>query len=196
MILDIFKIPVFVSKLNFENFNHHSIVNKLKNQYIEDKLKTPKHWICNTKTFDIDVIKDYRYILDIITDNTKKFLDELLANYKNGIFLTDAWFNYSVKNDYQEFHIHTKRHISGVYYIKAPKNCGNIIFRKPNLNMFELNGKSSKEKTYLNETYFFTPEEGLLLLFPSNLEHLVEKNLSDEERVSLSFNYVIKDENE
>ena len=32
------------------------------------------------------------------------------------------------------------------------------------------------------------PEEGKLLLFPSYLNHAVEENLSDEDRIVISFN--------
>ena len=34
------------------------------------------------------------------------------------------------------------------------------------------------------------PEEGKLLLFPSYLNHAVEENLSDEDRIVISFNLV------
>ena len=37
-------------------------------------------------------------------------------------------------------------------------------------------------------TYYFTPIEGRILLFPSSLEHEVEENKSDEDRISYSFN--------
>ena len=36
------------------------------------------------------------------------------------------------------------------------------------------------------------PEEGKLLLFPSYLHHSVEENLSDEDRIAISFNLDIK----
>ena len=35
-------------------------------------------------------------------------------------------------------------------------------------------------------------QEGDLVLFPSHLSHLVPSNLSDEERISLSFNTWVK----
>jgi len=36
------------------------------------------------------------------------------------------------------------------------------------------------------------PQNLLLLLFPSWLEHYVEQNMSDESRISLSFNIGVK----
>ena len=37
-------------------------------------------------------------------------------------------------------------------------------------------------------TYYFPPTEGRILIFPSSLEHEVEKNKSSEDRISYSFN--------
>ncbi|MEM7467528.1 MAG: putative 2OG-Fe(II) oxygenase [Pseudomonadota bacterium] len=33
------------------------------------------------------------------------------------------------------------------------------------------------------------PKEGMMLIFPSYLTHMVEPHLSDDERISLSFNF-------
>ena len=35
----------------------------------------------------------------------------------------------------------------------------------------------------------FDPLEGHMLIFPSNLKHGVEMNQSDEDRISIAFNY-------
>ena len=37
-------------------------------------------------------------------------------------------------------------------------------------------------------SYYFTPKEGRILIFPSDLEHEVKENKSDEDRISYSFN--------
>jgi uncharacterized protein (TIGR02466 family) len=36
------------------------------------------------------------------------------------------------------------------------------------------------------------PEEGKLLLFPSYLHHGVDENLSEEERIVISFNVIVR----
>ena len=43
-------------------------------------------------------------------------------------------------------------------------------------------------------THDFTPSEGKILIFPSSLEHEVKKNESNEDRISYSFNLVLKHE--
>ena len=41
-------------------------------------------------------------------------------------------------------------------------------------------------------TYYFHPKEGRLLIFPSSLEHSVEKKKGSNLRISLAFNVFIK----
>ena len=45
-----------------------------------------------------------------------------------------------------------------------------------------------KKDTNYYYNYSFIPNEGLLVLFPSHLQHDVEVNKSDEDRISVSFN--------
>ena len=40
-------------------------------------------------------------------------------------------------------------------------------------------------------TYYFPPTEGRILIFPSNLDHEVKENKSDEDRISYSFNITL-----
>ena len=43
---------------------------------------------------------------------------------------------------------------------------------------------------YTSSIWEILPEEGKLLLFPSWLDHEVDQNLSQEKRISISFNIV------
>ena len=38
--------------------------------------------------------------------------------------------------------------------------------------------------------YRITPQEDQILIFPPWVQHLVEQNLSDDDRISVSFNFV------
>jgi hypothetical protein len=41
------------------------------------------------------------------------------------------------------------------------------------------------------KTCTYTPQESMLLIFRSNLLHMVEKNKSDEDRISISMNFTV-----
>ena len=45
-----------------------------------------------------------------------------------------------------------------------------------------------KDKNRYDHSYWLPPIEGRMLIFPSHLEHDVRENLSNEDRISVSFN--------
>ena len=95
-------------------------------------------------------------------------------------------------------HSHPRSHLSGVLWIKTPKNCGNIVFESPEIfNRYqELDSYSNKSRLDSNNymTYYFAPKEGNILIFSSNLQHEVMENKSDEDRISYSFNITLINE--
>ena len=41
-------------------------------------------------------------------------------------------------------------------------------------------------------TFKYAPRENMLILFPSNIEHAVERNKSKQDRISIGFDVTIK----
>ena len=76
--------------------------------------------------------------------------------------------------------------LSGVLYVKTPKNCGKIKFYDPRPNIDTAPDMEYYED--MNNQYEITVNPNLLLLFPSWLQHDVGINESNEERISISFN--------
>ena len=88
--------------------------------------------------------------------------------------------------------------MSGVFWIKAPKNSGSIVFHSPEMfNRFQELDSYEDDFCYNSNCYMthdFVPHEGRILIFPASLEHHVEENKSNEDRISYSFNLVLKHE--
>lgn len=124
-----------------------------------------------------------------ILDVTYKVLEEVYkTNFKHSRLA--YWYNINYKNSYNIQHTHPNCLISGVFYLKVPKNSGNIVFVRPDSELAELH-KIDQEKvtnSYTNGAYFSQAEENKLIIFPSYVPHYVEQNHSEEERISLSFN--------
>ena len=98
------------------------------------------------------------------------------------------WININEKCDYNRVHIHPESVISGCFYVKVPKQSGNIVFQNPNsrIGFFE---KYFKKHNYLTYSHYdYVPEENMIYMFPSWLEHYVEPNRSNEDRISIAFN--------
>jgi uncharacterized protein (TIGR02466 family) len=103
-------------------------------------------------------------------------------------FRHEAWVNISYPGASNKVHIHPNCHLSGVYYVKLAPDCGSIFFRDPRTPSVMLRPPIGKETPFTATEARFRPEEGRMYVFPAWLEHGVEVNRSDSDRVSISFN--------
>ena len=106
-----------------------------------------------------------------------------------------SWIVRQFKHEYNPIHWHSG-HISGVGYLKVPKNLGLTVQKNKNING---NGKleliDGSKKLFAKPVYTVTPGEGELYLFPNYMMHAVYPfSDTDEERRSVSFNAKIDDE--
>ena len=92
---------------------------------------------------------------------------ELLGYEKN-----EFWFNSASRGESTGIHNHIEYAIvSGIFYLQVPENSANLFFKRGKNNEFEIEAKKGK-----------------IVFFPSDLDHYVPKNKSNEARVSLAFN--------
>ena len=85
-------------------------------------------------------------------------------------------------------HQHSNSDISAAYYVTAHEGCGDIVFYDPRpARVYKQPIAKSPNK--LNGTVnSIKPEAGMLVLFPSYLDHSVNPNISDKKRIVISFN--------
>jgi len=104
--------------------------------------------------------------------------------------LNNLWININSKFSFNRPHVHPGSVVSGVYYVSVPKNSGNIVFNHPSrTQQYHIQDDAIKVSTDINSsTWHITPDAGLLILFPSWLEHYVEPNNNEDERISIAFN--------
>ena len=119
-----------------------------------------------------------------LVDEIKEFCKHLPLNIKN-VYIAQWWANVNNKGDWNTIHQHGQYHLSGTYYVKVPKDSGDVVFRDPRPgaigNIF-LNNKFDK-----GEFKRMNLMEGLLAIWPPYLDHFVEPSKTDEERISISF---------
>ena len=107
------------------------------------------------------------------------------------VYISSLWFNINYYGSSNIPHTHKGSIWSGVYYIKTPENCGSLGFLNPNLvSTWDIPKSIMDEnaKDNFTQTFFVKPEKNVLYVFPSWLQHFVDANMSQEERISLSFN--------
>ncbi len=110
--------------------------------------------------------------------------------------IVNAWVNINKPGDYNTKHQHPNCNLSGVLWIKAPQNSGEIVFQSPVefQTYTEIESYTEEFKNHNNyfHSYYFTPTEGRILVFPSHLQHEVFENKSNEDRISVSFNISLR----
>ncbi len=125
--------------------------------------------------------------------NVRAFIEAKLHYYATEIMassdklvITQSWLNKSGKGESHHEHTHPNSMISGVWYPQIHEKLPPIQFRGKNQRDITL--QTSKYNTFNSATFMLPMKKGELLLFPSNLQHSVPPNQSEEERISLSFN--------
>jgi len=130
------------------------------------------------------------------------FIDEQIIIFKkkllqmkdaNEIYITQSWVINSNPDQFHPKHKHPNSVISGVMFFDEnnDESLPPIRFHRT-LEMFPLDFEFDN----LNESNAgcrsFETAQGSLILFPSLLEHDVEKNQSDRVRTSISFNTYVR----
>ena len=112
------------------------------------------------------------------------------------IFISSSWFSINRKHSYHTKHNHLPWVWSGVYYVQCdPLEDAEICFYNKNLESnWPYTKTDSKHdlKTSCSQAWKFKGETGLLYIFPSYIEHEVLEQRTDNERVSISFNFGLK----
>ena len=108
--------------------------------------------------------------------------------------LGNMWANINPSGGYNRPHIHPNALFSGVYYIKAPPNCGKLVCNdpRPGIQTCMPNRIKGQPPKHLWREVHLQPKENRALMFNSWLWHSVEPNMSNENRISVSFNFLQK----
>ena len=107
---------------------------------------------------------------------------------QEAIEITGCWATVLAKGAMHKVHSHPNNFLSGVYYVRVHAGSNTINFHDPRIQahviqppVVELTGENT-DQVVVSLT------NGTLLMFPSYLEHSVGASLSEEERISVSFN--------
>jgi len=144
-------------------------------------------WHSQTNMHEISVFKPL--VKELFKMSKQVFKEEWLDKQP---VLGNMWANINYSGGYNRPHIHPNSLFSGVYYIKAPPNCGKITFNDPRPGIqttmpARIKGQPLK---HLWREVHLEPKVGRIIMFPSWLWHSVEPNKSNDIRISVSFNFI------
>ena len=188
--INIFNTFIYSFKLNLDlnDFYKYCV------EYEKNNESNNKSGIGSFQSKDLDLKNPIINLLANSFLENANFISYNNYKIKNKLYLDNFWFNINRYKDFNLEHDHPNSILSGVYYVKTPKNSGNLIFKNNNNSNFYLEKNNLIEFNTLNSSsYFLPPQENCLHIFPSWLPHYVEPNSSEEERISFSFNtHIIK----
>jgi uncharacterized protein (TIGR02466 family) len=189
--LEIFTVPLFEETLKETK--------KLNKKMIQEALRLEKN--------DKGVIKSNQFgfqserldptipfVVEFF-EITKKFITKSLDTFQiqkkpYNVDFSKPWFNINRSKSFNWPHIHllTECNFSLVYYLKVPKNSGKVVLNNPMYQHNDFFYQDFKLFNKFNSRFFqIVPEESLLIMFPSDLQHSVFPNLSKESRISFAF---------
>ena len=188
---NIFTDYLYTKKLNIN-------LKDLKNHILQTKKTQPGNKISNvggwqSQNFHLVHTKT-EPLFDALDNEVKKIKKKL--NYSSDLKLLSYWYNINSRNSYNTPHRHvgpkSNQVVSGVFYVQTFPDCGKIVFRRNDPLHDLLYAKQiEKYNSYNSSIWRKIPEDNLCVLFPPSLEHFVEPNLIDKNRISMSFNYGI-----
>jgi|TARA_B100000035_G_C20932668_1_gene523749 uncharacterized protein (TIGR02466 family) len=110
--------------------------------------------------------------------------------------MNSMWININEPGNYNHSHNHPGCELSGVLWLKVPDDSGNIIFESPQsftqFRLIQAYSQKFKDENQVYDWFYVQPQVGLMVLFPSHLNHSVSQNNSNEDRISVAFNLSCK----
>jgi uncharacterized protein (TIGR02466 family) len=143
----------------------------------------------NTTSVDNYLLKskEMKRIAAFIDKSVQDYFQEVYApKHKVKPYVTQSWANYTNKGQYHHKHAHPNSFISGVFYVAADPTKDRIYFYKDGYQQIKVTTESWNH--WNSESWWFEVGTGKVVLFPSNLTHMVETVQSEDTRISIAFN--------
>ena len=190
----LFPTPVWTIKLD-----NYKIVNELMYEYIKTHQKNDKIGINKSNVrgwhshdFDLNDNGPQKFINFILPAIQQVMTDMNWEKNKQIAKINNMWAIINTGGSGNLRHQHGNSTISGAYYVRAPMNSGDIVFYDPRPAPVYSHPNVVNPNLLNAQVNGITPKEGALVLFPSYLDHSVNENKSDEERIVISFNIRIQ----
>ena len=118
-----------------------------------------------------------------------KHLDQYLTDVNSAVTDVEviaSWLTKTRKGQSIEPHSHVDKDISGVYYINTNGDDGDLILYSPN--------PAVDTTKFINSGNMLSikPKAGQIVFFPSWILHSTTRNRTDNERISLAVDMVVK----
>ncbi len=178
-LIPLFCKPVYVNhvpQLNFDISNVEWIQNYTN---FTSKSRNILPEIANVETIQLiyQTLSEYFYGLLGVNESTE-------------LYITESWLNKNTSGQHHHRHWHPNSIISAVICLSAVEDSGALTFITSAYETMEF--EVAHANVYNSKSWSCNLKPNDIVLFPSSVEHLVEKNNSQTERITLSFNTFVK----
>ena len=131
--------------------------------------------------------EEFRELAACVRDAAKSILRFLRIGHEP-FEITGCWATLLAKGAAHKAHTHPNNFLSGVYYVRTRPGADTINFHDPRNQTAVIRPPVVELSAENTDQVVVRVTNGTLLMFPSYLEHSVDANASEDERISVSFN--------
>ena len=121
----------------------------------------------------------------------KEFFQELKAVEPKEIYCVGMWCSINKPKSMHQRHIHPMSACSGTYYVNADPEMGNIFIHDPYDNR-QMGIIFKPDSPLAFDTYAVPVKSRKVIMFPGWVSHSVQQNMSDKDRIGVSFNFQVR----
>lgn len=188
--MTLFATPVFLTEILDDNLLDNTIEEIIKLRDNNEGVQRYGSWVSPD---NLHTLPQFQELTELLLSEAERALDTLTIK-RDSHYITCMWSNIAPVGTAHPEHIHSNCLYSGVLYLKSPKGAATTIFSDPRPAVAVLEPDyENPNPAILGARWGTAGERGGLVIFPSWLPHGVETvPASDEERITLSFNIMIK----
>ena len=170
--------------------NNNQLAQDIVNWSNKDKGVNKTNYKGWHSTTDMHIKPEYSQLVTELISMQKDIYDN--EHIDRHARLGNMWANINPSGGMNMPHIHPNALFSGVYYVKSNPKSGRlkIYVPRPGANFIMPTRKPGNPGRDLWREANIEPIEGRIIMFPSWLWHSVEENMSDDIRISVSFNFI------
>ena len=189
-----FPTPVWTLQLENYKMINEQMYRFIKDSQLKDQKGIAKSNIkgWHSQDFNLQEKEPKEFITFILPAIEKVMNDMNWEKQKQSVNINNMWAIINTGGSTNLRHQHGNSTISGAYYVRAPMNSGDIVFYDPRPAPVYSYPKALGPNTLNAQINGISPKEGVLVFFPSYVDHSVNENLSNEERIVISFNITIQ----
>ena len=180
-IYPLFATPVMMIELNI---NEKKILNYMKKiKYKTTKLADGCHQSFSNKILEDKILEKEKLILM----NAVKYYLKTVFHYSGKFKIGNSWLTKTFPTCESQAHCHRNNWMSACYYPEENKGFSISFIRGSAVPFIDVD-YDDYDSVYACESFNLIPKKGSLVIFPSYVQHRINKNLSNKNRYSLAFN--------